>query len=50
MIYQTVYLIADITAANKLNSVTLKPPAAQKTYSLLVQLSKMQTTEPKRDS
>lgn len=50
MIYQTFYLFVDTTAANKCNSVTLKAPAAQKMYSLLVQLSKMQTTERKDDS
>lgn len=50
MIYQTFYLFVDTAAANKCNSVTLKAPAAQKMYSLLVQLSKMQTTERKDDS
>lgn len=50
MIYQTVYLFVGTTAANKCNSVTLKAPAAKKMYSLLVQLSKMQTAELKRDS
>lgn len=46
MIYQAVYLLVGTTVANKCNSVTLKAPVAQKMYSLLVQLSKMQTTEP----
>lgn len=50
MIYQTVYLLVDTTAADKWNCVTLKAAAAQKMYSLLVQLSKMQTTEPEHDS
>lgn len=45
MTYQKVCSLVD-TTANKCNSVMLKAPAAEKTWSLLVQL----TTEPKHGS